>query len=302
MLSPTLHGPRSVIANSKGTYFISPGDDAWTGASGSIWEFEPVAGTITQRSLPLNIGLETSGCRLIRSDGGKTVLIQSPDGIPGSLGLWNAATDTCSYHKLTGFSYDAAISHDGSLQSAFVNPDTVDGTLYQYVFDNSENVVASMSDPDWLHTGWLWGQFFDPSGTLFYVPDNLGLDIYDVHTGHLQRKIGVKEAPNTTVYTAATSDTTGNTLLLLTNNGLDVINDVPPLAVRSVTPLPNSASAGTLITVKGTNFVAGTTVTIGANTIPTTVTDSHTLSFSLPTVVAGNTLTLTNPDGSSYTY
>ncbi len=293
-------GPYSVVANSKGTYFISPGDTAWTGGGGTIWEFDPVAGTITKRSIPLTMPLEVSGCRLLRSPDGKTVLIQSPNSIPASFGLWTAQSDTFTYNALPGFSSNAAISPDASLFSSLVDPAT--GTIYEYVFDSSLNLLTSMTDPDWLHTGWLWGSFFDPSGTLFYIPDNEGLDIYDIHSGQLQRRIGVKESPNTSVINAATSDPTGSTLLLLTNNGLDVISDVPPLAIRSVSPFPNSARAGTVITLKGTNFLAGATVTIAGQNVPTTVTDSHTLSFSLPATVAGNNLTLTNPDGATYTF
>lgn len=295
-------GPRYVAANSKGTYFVSPGDTAWTGGGGTIWEFNPASSTFTQRVGPLDTNLEFSGTRLFRSKDGTTVLIQSPNEIPSSAVVWNASTDTFLHRNLPGFDYDAAVSPDGSLLSAFVDPDTEDGILYQYVFDSSLNVLMSMSDPDWLHTGWLWGSFFDPSGTLFYVPDNEGLDIYDIHSGHLRRRIGVREAPNPTVYTASTSDDTGNTLLLLTNDGLDVISDVPPLAIRSVSPLPSSASAGSIITVKGTGFIAGSTVTIASQTVPAIVSDSHTLTFSLPSVVAGNTLVVTSPDGSTSTF
>jgi IPT/TIG domain len=159
-----------------------------------------------------------------------------------------------------------------------------------------------MSDPDWLHSGWLFGEFFDPPGTLLHVPTYQGIDIYDVHSGTLQKRVGAQQSQNTTVYKASVSDDTGNTLLLMTQNGLDVISHVPPLAVRSESPLLNSASAGSTITLVGTHFLSGAKIIIGDTVVSAIVTDSHTLTFTLPVVVAGNSLVVANPDGASYKY
>jgi hypothetical protein len=129
-----------------------------------------------------------------------------------------------------------------------------------------------------------------------------GIDVYDVHKGTLQREIGVVEPDIPNINQAATIDNTGTVLFLLTNSGLDVIEDAPPLSVRSASPLPNADSAGTVITLRGAGFVSGATVTIGGHTVPTMVSDAQTLSFTLPSAVSDIAFTVSNPDGSSYTY
>jgi hypothetical protein len=174
--------------------------------------------------------------------------------------------------------------------------------LYELILDPSYDMINNVIAPEGLGMGLLYGQFFNSSGALLYIPGTNGIDIYDAHKGTLQREIRVIEPDIADIYQAATIDDTGTYLFLLTNSGLDVIEDAPPLSVRSASPLPNTASAGTVITLRGAGFVPGATVTIGNHTVPTMVTDAQTLSFTLPSVVSDIAFTVSNPDGSSYTY
>ena len=66
---------------------------------------------------------------------------------------------------------------------------------------------------------------------------------------------------------------------------------------------PAQASAGGTITINGSGFVAGTVVTMGGQAATCTETNSETLSCVVPNLVLGVApLTLTNPDGQTYSF
>jgi hypothetical protein len=286
-------GPYSVAATSKGTFFIGTSIPQISGATGSLYELNPGTGTIQQRS---NVGdfLNTAGFPLFRSADGTRILIA------GGLSLWNSAMDSFSYIGTPGNFDDGAISGDGTTIS-YLN-DVPGGGTYEFILDNSYNMLNNVVVPEGLGMGLLYGQFLNSSGALLYIPGSHGIDIYDAHKGTLQREIGVVESDIVNISQAATIDDTGTNLFLLTNSGLDVIEDTPPLSVRSASPVPNTASAGTVITLRGAGFEPGATVTIGGRTVPAIVTDARTLNFTLPSIVSDFSFTVSNPDGSSYTY
>jgi hypothetical protein len=76
---------------------------------------------------------------------------------------------------------------------------------------------------------------------------------------------------------------------------------VVPLAVGTVSPA--TASAGSPITVRGSGFVAGTTVKIGGQSASCSMSDSETLACSVPGLSPGAaSMSLTNPDGQAYSF
>ncbi len=220
------YGPYSVTANSKGTFFVGLGVLGITGAGNSLYELNPASGTLQQRTSVGTAPLEIAGYRLLRSADATRVLVAGPDNTAGPIVLWNATTDAFVSVTTPGFVWDAAISPDGTTLGVPVT--TPAGPTYQYVLDSSFNILANVIGPEGLHSGTLYGQFLSPSGALLYVPVRNGIDINDVHTGSLVRRIGVQEAGNGTIYRAATPDDTGSYIYLLTLSGLDVIRDVPP--------------------------------------------------------------------------
>jgi hypothetical protein len=293
-------GPFAVSATSKGTFFVGLGDSGISGAGNSLYELDPVSGSLQQRT-DLTINLEVSGYRLLRSADASRVLIASPNGSGGPIALWTATTDTFTSLMTPGFVSDAAISGDGTTLGVPVTVET-GGPTYQYVLDSNFNAIANVVAPEGLEGGALFGQFLNQSGSLLYIPVINGIDVEDVHTGFLRKRIGVNEAGNGIVYQAATTDDTGNYIFLLTLNGLDVIEDVPPLSVRSAFPLPNLANAGTVITLRGSNFQPGVVISIEGMSAPATIIDPQTLTFSLPGAVQGNNFVITNPTGETYTF
>jgi len=276
--------PFSVAATSKGTFFVL--------VAGGVYELNPSTGASQQR----NFGAS----QLLRSTNGTSVLFTSANSSLGPLSLWSASTDSISVADTPGFIGDAAISGDGTTFSYFL--DTNGGGSWEFLLDSSYNTLNNIVDPEGLGMSWLSGQFFNASGALLYIAGSNGIDVYDEHKGTLQQEIGVVEPYNPNASRAATIDDTGSNLFLLTNTGLDVIQDPPPLSVRSASPTPNTAPAGTVITLRGAGFQAGATITIGGKTVFTIFTDGQTISFTLPGAVADLAFTITNPDGSSYTY
>jgi hypothetical protein len=294
------YGPRYVSANSKGTFFVSSGDYIWTGGSiNSIYDFDPNTKVFTPVNIPTGAATETSGNLFSRNVAGTTVVEQTPDEEPATTLLWTSTTNSFAWAILPGFTNDSAVSADGQLFSASV---AYLGEIFQMVLTPAFTEQATMNDPPWTHSGWLFGQMFDPSGALLYIPCTEGVDIYDTHTSSLQQRIGVKESPNTTVTRALSADTTGGTLFLITNSGLDVIDSVPPLAIRSISPALPSASVGSVITVKGSGFVGTVQVTVNGSTVAASVLDANDLTFTLPSTTVGNQLQLLRSDGTTYTY
>lgn len=279
------NGPESVSATSKGTFFIQM-------AGSLLDELDPHTGTMQQRN--------SAGARFFRSAGGTQILITSPNSSGGPLSLWNASTDSFSNLTTPGFVYDDAISGDGTTVS-YLNH-VLGGGNFEFLLDSSYDMLNSVVGEEGLGMGQLDGRFFNSSGALLYIPGTNGIDVYDVHKGTLQREIGVVEPDIGTIYQAATIDDTGTYLFLLTSTGLDVIEDAPPLSVRSASPSPNKVSAGTVITLRGAGFEPGATVTIGGHIVGATVTDAQTLNFTLPSGILDLAITVTNPDGTSYIY
>jgi IPT/TIG domain len=292
-------GPYSVAATSNGTFFVGTSIPAISGGTGSLYELNPNTGATQQRS---NVAfyLNTAGFRLLRSADGTSILVASPNGSGGPLSLWNSSTNSFSSVDTPGFVDDGAISADGTTISCL--DDVMGGGSYEFILDPSFDTLNNVVGQEGLGMGLLYGQFLNSSGALLYIPGSNGIDVYDVHKGTRQREIGVVESDIINIAQAATIDDTGTYLFLLTDSGLDVIEDAPPLSVRSASPVPNTAPAGTVITLRGAGFEPGATVTIGGRTVPAIVTDAQTLSFTLPSVVSDLAFTVSNPDGSSYTY
>jgi hypothetical protein len=295
------YGPYSIAATSKGTFFVGVGDTQITGAGGSIYELNPTTGVVQQRTNLGSAPLEVAGFRLMRSADATSVLLASPDITGGPIVLWTATTDTFASLTIgSGFVDDGAISPDGT--TIAVPADYPGYGYFQFVLDSSFDTLNSVIAPEGLEGGFLYGQFLNQSGALLYIPVINGIDIYDVHNGTLRKRIGVKEPGNSNIYQASTMDSTGAYLFLMTLDGLDVIQDVPPLSVRSVSPLPNTVSAGTVITLRGSDFRPGATITIGGQTVPAIVTDNQTLTFVLPAPVSTLDFTVNDPSGSTYSY
>ena len=99
------------------------------------------------------------------------------------------------------------------------------------------------------------------------------------------------------------TDPSGKQILVtLSSGGVSYFElSVVPLSVGTVSPA--HASTGTMVTIRGSGFVASTTVTIGGKTASCTANGSETLSCTVPNLSAGSVpMSLTNPDGQAYAF
>lgn len=71
-----------------------------------------------------------------------------------------------------------------------------------------------------------------------------------------------------------------------------------PLGIGTLTPASGPAAGGTTLTIRGSGFVSGATVTIGGKSAAVTFKDMNTLTVIAPALATGaQRLTITNPDG-----
>jgi hypothetical protein len=84
------------------------------------------------------------------------------------------------------------------------------------------------------------------------------------------------------------------------NNGFTYLG--PPPTITSLSPTSGSASGGTPVTISGSNFVSGATVTFGGTAATVTSITATTIAVTTPAHAAGTvSVVVTNPDGQSAT-
>lgn len=150
------------------------------------------------------------------------------------------------------------------------------------------------------------------TGSLLYSTgtDGSHIAVSDTRNGRLQLQLAVQNTssgngppiPIIGVPQPLAIDLSGSKILGALQNGVGYFElAAVPLAVGTVTPA--TASAGSVIQVRGSGFVAGLTATIGGTAAACSVVDTETLSCTVPNLVAGATaISLTNPDGQTYSF
>ena len=138
------------------------------------------------------------------------------------------------------------------------------------------------------------------AGSLYYWAFPNFIDVTDVQHGTLALRFGLTETVTNTVAPMAI-DSSGQRIFLITDKGLTVVDlGNAPLAVGHLSL--NSASPGMQIVIRGSGFENGITATVGGVLSPVTLTDTETLTLTVPAVSAGlQDLVLSNPDGKTYT-
>ena len=228
------------------------------------------------------------------ADGTKIFATFNSSGVEGDLpvALWDTTTDTLTSHLFPTFS-QAAADADGTLflaDSAVFTPDM----FFRY----------SLQELDYLQPPFVNivpGEKLHPSGSLAYQPQTNQIDILDVHRGTLVWRIAVPFQMQNILDEMAV-DETGSRLFCVSTTGISIVQlGTVPLSIGTVTPSLASASGGTTITIRGSGFQAGLTLQVRTQSVSATVLDESTVQFTLPALPAGpSRITLTNPDGTSY--
>lgn len=151
-----------------------------------------------------------------------------------------------------------------------------------------------------------YSEALNPSGSLLFVPRTgsgvtSNVDVFDVHRGRLALRIRLPEGTANTLNELAL-DETGTKLFVITQSGITVAQfAADPLSIASVTP--SSAAAGTQVTIRGSGFQSGATVTFGSSAATSTFVDSMTLQVTVPSLPSGPVqVTVTNPNGQQYSF
>jgi hypothetical protein len=138
-------------------------------------------------------------------------------------------------------------------------------------------------------------------GSLLYVPFNSWIDIFDVNRGDLRERVSVGQALQPTASGLMSIDSSGQNIFVITAQGLTRVQlDAAPLSIGHVSPA--IAAAGTALTIRGTGFKSGSTVTLNGTSTGTTLIDDQTLTVVVPPAVATGPVivNVTNPGGDSY--
>lgn len=138
----------------------------------------------------------------------------------------------------------------------------------------------------------------DNTASLLYVPWGQELAIFDAHTGEFRERIQFPYQLIDPTAAPMALDQSGMQIFLFSKNGFTLVQlDSLPLAIG------NLSVSGATWTITGTGFVSGTTLSVDGNSLPTTVTDANHISISgAPALASSRLITLTNPDGHTYTY
>jgi hypothetical protein len=142
------------------------------------------------------------------------------------------------------------------------------------------------------------GAAVDPTGALLYLPYPGNIVLFDAHTGETRENIALPHLMFDLFNGAIALDETGTQIFYTSSQGLTVLQmDTLPLAVGSVT------SSGSTWTIAGTGFSSATLLTVDGTAVATQLVDGeHLQASSAPSLSAAHQITLSNPDGHTYTY
>jgi hypothetical protein len=251
------------------------------------------------------VGCASNGTDIIFGNG-LAAMASSPDGtkifLAGNSGGGSALPvgllDVAANTLRTGFTSsggDAAMNADADCFAA------------NFAIGDAQLNLRSMmafelyTDSNSYSTHNLTGEKLNASGSLFYVPQDTGVDIFDVHTGRLVRHIVTPEPlPHDSGPLAL--DESGTKIFLISNSGITIVQlDEVPLSLATVNP--TSGPSGTSAILRGSGFENGATVKFDDSPASTTFVDSSTLKVTVPSrPVGASRITVVNADGSTYSF
>jgi hypothetical protein len=296
---PCTIGPSYVATTSTGKAFIVYGGvpQVNCGPGGPVYLLNLSTKAVSQ--VPLISCNQQSESYVSSSRDGSKVALGGSISAGGDWCIYDSASNT---YKFSLFSqpYGAAVAGDGNVFAAGFRITDSQGTLLNF-----------MAFPDPFYPSQLPGtpqgngvlpqnlEKMNDSGSLLYVPFQNSVDILDVSHGILSRRITLSEQiPQ--IIDALAIDTTGQNIYAITNAGLTVIQlKAVPLSIGSVTPA--AGSPGSTVTIRGSGFTNGMSVSFNGTTASAQFVDANTLHATVPSLATGPAqITLANPDGQTY--
>lgn len=305
--------PAQIAATSLNTAFIDTGNTAGlAGGGGSMYLLDLGTLQVSRDNDPGLPNLEIAGSWICSSRDGSKAFVVTPNNDGGPIGTWSAATNTWTSNGIGGLLSNGSVSGDGNV-FASVGANGMDLRFE----DSGANILGLAGLPEFLVPistagllEYVAGARLNDAGSLLFIPFSNGIDIFDVQHGDLRERIFLTEQmtnggslgdlTSRVVHNMAV-DETGQRIFLITNKGLTIAQlDSVPLSIGSVTP--SSGAAGTQVKVRGSGFVQGATATANGTAATVSYVDADTLQVTLPSLPAGVVqITITNPDGQSYT-
>ena len=206
--------------------------------------------------------------------------------------------------------------HGGGLGDAAVDADFNRFSVGFKVLDADFNKVSLPQDFDFLGTAGnsyktFAGVKLNPSGSLVFIPMETSflstayVDIFDVHRGVLAMRVALPESIPDVINTLALDEGTETKRFVISKSGITIAQLYEaPLSLSTVSP--TSGANGTQVTLRGSGFENGASVTFGTLVVDATFVDAETLSGNvscLPRFPRGPLrITVTNPNGRSYSF
>ena len=317
-------GPARVAATSTQTVFVAmSGEGTPSGVCSScLSQLNLSASPPTVQPAPQPEVTSLTGAPLVQADAaGNTVFLAYVAATGGPIGIWSsAAPNQFAISAAKESAVDLAAAPDASAfasrTSAATEIRSADLTLTATpASPELEQIPARVLVP---------GLALHPTGALLYQPflagpapaapsaigTQGGVDILDAHTGRLRLRIFLPE-PLATLSTDIDAlhgsflavDETGQRIFALTTSGLTVVQLATiPLSIGTVSPASAPAAGGATLTLRGSGFQSGATVTISGKSAAATFVDINTLTVTTPPLAVGpQQILITNPNGDSYT-
>jgi DNA-binding beta-propeller fold protein YncE len=212
----------------------------------------------------------------------------------GQVGMLNLSANTVTF-GFSGTFGDAAANSDGNAFAASFG--IASAQLSRTAIMAYERYADAGNES--FHN--VIGEKLNPSGSLLFVPQDTGIDIFDVHTGRLVQHVSISDGiPLDT--NAMVLDETGTKMFLITNSGITIAQLFQaPLSLGSV--IPAAGSQGTRVALRGSGFQNGAIVLFGTSQASTTYVDAETLTAKVPTMSGGPVrVTVKNPGGQIYNF
>jgi hypothetical protein len=316
-------GPARVAATSTQTVFVAmSGEGSSSGVCSScLSQINLSASPPTVQPAPQPEVTSLTGTPLVQSNAtGDTVFLAYAAATGGPVGTWSAAAPnqfTTSLAKESAV--DLAVASDNTIFASRTSTATE-------IHGPSLSLTATPASPEFeqIPTRVLVpGLTLHPTGALLYQPFLTGpapaappavgiqggVDIVDTRTGRLRLRVFLPE-PLATLFTDIDAlhgsflavDENGQRIFVLTTSGLAVIQLANvPLSIGTVSPASALAAGGTTLTIRGSGFQSGATVTIGGKSAAAMFVDMNTLTVTTPPLAAGpQQILITNPNGDSY--
>jgi len=317
-------GPARVAATSTQTVFVAMSGEgsSSTACSSCLSQLNLSAVPPIIQPAPQPQVTSLTGTPLVQADAtGNQIFLAYNAVTGGPVGLWSAASPNQFTTSLARESaIDLSAASDGTMFASRTSTTTE-------IRGANLTVVAIPSTPELEQIParvLVPGLALHPSGALLYQPFLTGqapaappavgiqggVDVLDAHTGLLRLRIFLPE-PFATLSSDIDAlhgsflaiDENGQRLFALTASGLTVVQlAAVPLSVGTISPISAPASGGTILTIRGSGFQSGASISIGGKPAPITFKDMNTLSVIAPALTPGpQQVAVTNPNGDSYT-